>query len=132
MRYLNRRIVYLLSVALALFFVVYTLPTVGKMRSRLSSEYFKHKEFLFNLKNAPRELKRSADETGVGELLENLGVRAETVYRTESGLEVKLKELSWRKVPDLILRLEERYHIVSFSAVDNTGKGSFEVRIVLR
>jgi len=112
--------------------MAYTLPSVGEVRNRISSEYLKHKEFLFNLKNASRSPRRSADENSVGQILEEMKLRPLSIYRSVSGVEVKLKNVHWKQVPDLILRLEKSFTIVSFSAVDNTGKGVFEVRMVLR
>jgi len=131
-RYLNRRMVYSFSILLFLFFLGYSLPSLGDFRSTLVREYFNHKEFLFNLKNAPRDRKKTAHEEDIQKVLSMVGVEAEKINRTESGLELKISELSWRKIPYLIKELENRYEIVSFSAVDNTGKGVFNVRIVLR
>lgn len=132
MRYLNRRTIYILSVALALFFAGYTIPTVESVRDRITGEYFRHKEFLFDLRRASLSFRKSADEREVGELLENMDLRADSIYRSESGLEISMRNVHWRRIPDLILSLEKRFRLESFSAVDNTGKGVFEVRIVLR
>ncbi len=132
MRYLNRRTIYILSVALALFFAGYTLPTVENVRDRITDEYFKHKGFLFDLQRASLSFRRSAGEKEVGELLEDMGLRAESIYRSGSGVEVRMRNVHWRRIPDLIFRLERSFRLESFSAVDNTGKGIFEVRIVLR
>ncbi len=63
--------------------------------------------------------------------LELLSVAGE-LYRSESGVEVKLKEVRWSLIPDLVRDLERRFELVSLSAVDNTGKGVFELRFVVR
>jgi len=83
---------------------------VESVRDRITGEYFRHKEFLFDLRS----------------------LRADSIYRSESGLEISMRNVHWRRIPDLILSLEKRFRLESFSAVDNTGKGVFEVRIVLR
>ncbi len=131
-RFISRRVVYILSLLLTLVFVAYTLPALGELRSTLSQEYFRYKEFLFNLKKAKFLRKEPADERSVSEVLKSLGVEPESLYTSDTGVEINFEELPWRKVPTLIKELESRYTIVSFSAVDNTGEGLFEVRIVVR
>jgi hypothetical protein len=64
-------------------------------------------------------------------LLKRLGFEPESVYRSETGIEVKL-EVSWDRLPRLVKELERRYRLVSLSAVDNAGKGIFKVRFVVR
>ncbi len=132
MRYLNKLHVRILIIGLTLFYVIYTLPILAEFRDKVTREYFKHKEFLFKLKNAPRDLKKPAQEAEIEEKLKNLGLNIKAIYRTDSGVEVTLKNLHWNRIPYIILLLEKQYEIVSFSAVDNTGKGLFEVRIVFK
>ena len=131
-RYLSKRTVYAFSLLLFLLFLGYSLPSFRDLRNTLVREYFDHKEFLFNLKNAPRIKRNLARERDVREILSKLGVEPEKIVRTESGLELNIHELGWEKVPYLIKELESRYEILSFSAVDNTGKGVFDIRIVIR
>ncbi len=131
-RLITRRLVYIALFSLALLFVAYTLPSIGEMRSLLVREYFEHKEFLFNLKTAGLSPKAVADEATLRELFRKLNIEPESLYTGDSGIEVSLRELSWRKIPLLIKAIEDRFTLVSFSAVDNTGKGVFEVRLVVR
>ncbi len=132
MRYLSRKLVYILSVALLFLFLGYTLPTISKVRNRMVSEYFKHKKFLFNLKRAPQVGKQQASEESVEKILSMINLKPESIYRSETGIEVRIKEVSWSQIPNLVKRLEDKFEILSFSAIDNTGKGIFDVRVVLR
>ncbi len=75
---------------------------------------------------------RPATEDDVLKLLSSYSLSPESVYRSESGVEVKLKEVRWSLIPDLVRDLERRFELVSLSAVDNTGKGVFELRFVVR
>ncbi|EDP75744.1 hypothetical protein [Hydrogenivirga sp. 128-5-R1-1] len=129
-RYLSRRLVYILFTGLTVLHLGYTLPTVGKVRDRVASEYFKHKEFLLNLKLVKGKEKSVPTESDLREFLRNMGIEPESLYSSDTGVEVKF-ELSWKRLPELVKRVERRYRIVSFSAVDNTGKGLFKVRMVV-
>jgi len=59
-------------------------------------------------------------------------LKPERVYVSEGGVEVVLGEITWSSLPRLVRDLERRFEVVRFSAVDNTGKGVFKVRVVLR
>ncbi len=130
-RYFSKRLVYILSLGLFVFYIGYSLPSVDRVRNKLVSEYFKHKEFLYNLKIAKRVRKTTATELSVKELLEDFGLEVESVYSSEAGVEVKM-EVPWKRLPRIVREIERRFRVVSFSAVDNTGKGLFVVRMVLR
>ncbi len=131
-RYLSRRLVYMVSLLISALFLVYALSVAGDVRKDVVKEYFAHKEFLFYLKNLPLRTKAPATEEALINLLSKHGLEPQKVFRTESGVEIQLKDIPWSVVPDLVKSLEDRFEIVSFSAVDNTGKGIFEVRIVVR
>ncbi|NPA42023.1 MAG: hypothetical protein GXO18_07100 [Aquificae bacterium] len=131
-RFITKRLVYVISLAVVILFLGYTLPALGELRNTITREYFKHKEFLFNLSKAKLSKRETATESSVREVLKSLGVQPESVFMTESGVEVQIEELSWRKLPVLVKKLEERFRLVSLSAVDNTGKGVFQVRLVVR
>ncbi len=131
-RLLSRRIVYALSIGLFILFVGWTLPSLSEIRNSLVREYFKHKEFLFNLKQARYYKKHTPSEQDIETMLSGMGFKVEKILSSESGVEVTLEDVHWSKVHNLIKSLERRFEISSFSAVDNTGKGVFKVRIVVR
>ena len=131
-RFISKRLVYIFSLFLALVFVFYTLPALGELRSTLSREYFRYKEFLFDLNRAGFLRKELADEKSVSEVLKSLGLEPESLYTSDTGVEINFEELHWKKLLLFVKEIESRYTIVSFSAVDNTGEGLFEVRIVVR
>lgn len=130
--YLSRRLVYILSLLVFAVFIVYATSTAGNVRSTIDREYFKHKEFLFHLRNLPPRMKEPASEGALLSILSKYGLKPQKAFRTESGLEIRLKDVAWNRIPSLLKELEERFEIVSFYAVDNTGKGVFEIRIVLK
>ncbi len=130
-RFLRRRTVYLIALGLGIVMFLYTLPTLAQLRDRFVQEFFKHKEFMFYLKNAKASTKKQLTEEEVLELNRRYRITPEKIQRTETGYEVEIKELSWRTLPYLIKDIEKNFRIVTLSAVDNTGKGSFKVRMVL-
>ncbi len=131
-RFLTKRILYALSLGMFALFVGWTLPSLGELRNSLVREYFKHKEFLFNLKQARSYKRYSPSEQDIETMLSGMGFKVEKILSSESGVEVTLEDVHWSKVHNLIKSLERRFEIASFSAVDNTGKGIFKVRIVVR
>ncbi len=131
-RYINRKILYFASFMLSLLLLGYGLTLLSELRERIVGEYFRHKEFLFNLRSVPKAGKRSASEEDINTILKELNLEAKRIFKTETGVEVELSEVYWEKVPYMIKEFEKRFEFVSFSAVDNTGKGLFEVRIVLK
>lgn len=130
-RYINRRLVYILSLGLFLFFLIYTLPRLSELRAKVTYEYFKHREFLLELRLAKGMGRSAATESSLRDLLNRMGLKPESIYASDTGIEVKL-ELSWRKLPEVVKELERKHIIVNFSAVDNTGKGLFRTRIVVK
>ena len=131
-RYLSRRLVYMASLLISVFLLVYAILTAEDMRDRIVREYFEHKEFIFHLRNLPVRMKEPATEEALLSVLSKHGLEARKVFRTESGVEIQLKEVPWDSIPDMIKDLERRFEILSFSAVDNTGRGIFEIRVVVR
>ncbi len=131
-RFLSKRIFYAVFVFISILLLAYALSSVAGVRDKIVREYFKYKNFLFTLKNLPARSKRPATEKEVADLLSKYGLEPQKLFKVESGVEVQLKEVPWTLIPDLVKDLEDNFEIVKFSAVDNTGKGLFEVRIVVR
>ncbi len=131
-RFLSRRFVYAFSLLLSALLIFHALESLMELRDRVVREYFEHKRFLFTLKSLPLRSKRPATEKEVSTLLSRYGLEPQRLFKAESGVEVQLREVPWSLIPDLVKDLEESFEIVRFSAVDNTGRGLFEVRIVVR
>ena len=127
---MRRRSLTLISLLLSLMFSVYGYVKVSEIRNRVVREYMRHKEFLFLLRNT--EPFRTASEGELRDVLNGLGASVEKIETVGDGIEVVIREVSWRKLPIIIKRVEERFRIVFFEAVDNTGKGLFRVRVVVR
>jgi len=130
-RFLSRYHLWLAGLALAITFAVVFGSELVQIKDRVTREYFAHKEFLFNLRNADPVQRKVPTEKEVRSLLEKRRIRIESIYQNEGAVEVKAKDVEWRFLPLLVRDLERNYRIRSFSAVDNTGKGFFEIRIVV-
>jgi hypothetical protein len=129
---LSRRVLLAISVGVSLIFLTLIAIKGEEFKKTLTKEYFSHKKFLFHLKNVRYVPKKQPSEKDVRGIFERYRIKTESVYRSDTGLEVKAKNVLWRVLPLLLRDLEKNYTIVHFSAVDNTGKGVFEIRIVLR
>ncbi len=127
---MRRRTLLLLSLGTALLFLVYGSLRVSDVREEVIREYLRHKEFLSLISKV--EVKNRADEASVRRTLEDLGIRPERVASTDQGVEVVVGEVSWRDLPRLVKVIEDRFDLVTLEAVDNTGRGRFRVRVVVR
>ncbi len=132
MRLLSTKIIYLLSAFISILFAGILIHEGVKTREKLTDEYFKHKKFMFQIKNITHGPKKHATEKEVRSLLERHKINIGSIYSGETGIEVKAENVYWGIIPYLVRDLERNYTIVQFSAVDNTGKGMFDVRIVVR
>jgi len=131
-RYLSRRLFYAVSLVLSLVYLLSVASAVQGSRDRIVKEYFQHKEFLFLLWNLPAKPKEPASEKTLLSLLSRHNIEPKRIFKTESGVEVELGEVPWDLVPVLVKEVEERFELFSLSAVDNTGKGIFQLRMVVK
>ncbi|HIQ31474.1 MAG TPA: hypothetical protein EYH49_04860 [Aquifex aeolicus] len=131
-RYISKRLLYVLSLVFSCVILFYGMSFLMDTKEALTREYFRHKEFLFLLRSLPPLVKEPATEDGVIALFSEHRLKPERVYVSEGGVEVVLGEITWSSLPRLVRDLERRFEVVRFSAVDNTGKGVFKVRVVLR
>ncbi len=131
MRFINKFHLLLVSLAVAVAVVVVFGTEVINLRKKITREYFYHKEFVFNLKNASNQQKKVPAEKDLRRMLERHRVKVKSIYQSEGAVEVKAEDVEWRFLPMIIRDIERNYRIKSFSAVDNTGKGYFEVRMVV-
>ncbi len=132
MRTISRKTLYIASIGLSLVLAFLITDSGLKARERITAEYFAHKEFLFMLKNAKHEAIRSPTEENVRRIFGKQGIKVKSISKAGTDLEVKAQEVHWRKLPPLIRELEKRFTIVSIRAVDNTGRGIFSLRIIIR
>ncbi len=131
MRFVNRFHLFLVSLGVAVAFAVVFGSEIVELKKRITKEYFAHKEFVFNLKNASGHQKRVPTEKEVRRILERHRIKVKSIYQSEGTVEVKAEDVEWRFLPVLIRDIEKIYRIKSLSAVDNTGKGYFELRMVV-
>lgn len=132
MNFISKRHFIIIIVGLSVGFIIIGASDVANFRKRITKEYFAHKNFYFNLRNSEKVSKKTPSEKEVREIFERNGIKVEAIYKNEGGLEVKAKNVEWRFLPQLIRDIETRHTIKSMSAVDNTGKGFFELRIVIQ
>lgn len=131
MRFVNRFHLLLVSLAVALAFAVVFGSEIVELKKRITKEYFSHKEFIFNFKNASGNQKKVPTEKEVRGILERHRIKVKSIYQSEGAVEVKAEDVEWRFLPVLVRDIEKIYRIKSLSAVDNTGKGNFELRMVI-
>ncbi len=129
---LGRRTLYMIFFLTVAFIFIYSYTLFEEKKETVIKEYFAHKRFLRDLREAVYKERKYATEKELRNLIIRYGLEIENIKRTGSGIEVKIREVYWKELIKLLKEIEDRYEIVSFRAVDNTGKGLFEVRLVVR
>ncbi len=130
-RYLRKEVLYAILTLVCGLYVYLLSADYSAFRNALNRELSKHKEFLFMLENLtpPSE---ELTEKGLRRTLSALGIEPKSISQTPAGIEVVISELKAVHIPELILSLEDKGKVVSFRAEDNTGKGKFSVRFVIK
>ena len=132
MNWIQKRILYMISIAISFGMFLYVIGHLLELKSAFLSKYSEHKEFLLALNRVSLHGGKAVKESDVSKLLEEMGLSLKRIYTSNGVVEVEISEVPWIKVPDLLYRIEKAYSIHKFSAVDNTGKGVFDVKLVLK
>ncbi|AAC07404.1 hypothetical protein [Aquifex aeolicus] len=126
---INRKVVYALS-ALLLFVYSYAfISDFSEFKNFLNIQYLKFKEFLFLLNNAEEKRRGTLNEDVLRQLTENLELVS---IRYEYGkYEVKLRKVNAVELVSLLKELENYGKVEKLEAVDNTGRGIFDVKFIV-
>lgn len=121
----------LLFLSLGLFALL--LDRYYRLRDAYYSEYLRHKETMFLLKNYQTKQKVNIDENFVRLKLSEVGADFISFKQADVGYEVKARNLRGEGIPRLIYSLESSgVEILKFKGVDNTGQGIYEVDMRIR
>ncbi len=130
---LNKRIILLAYLSLFLLGYIYIQVEYSNLRDKVNKEYIKYKEMSFLLKNYKQEKRKEVDEVFLNQFFKNKGIEVKSISRVEDTFLIDIETLDMIKLTDIIYNIEKLgVEIVQVSAVDNTGKGMYEVRIKLR
>jgi len=126
---INRKLVYGFS-ALILFIYSYAFVNdFSELKNFLNNQYLKFKEFLFFLNNAENRKRGTLNEDVIREITRNLELVS---IRYEYGkYEVKLRKVNALELVNLLKELENYGKVEKLEAVDNTGKGIFDVKLIV-
>ncbi len=127
-----RKIYYLFSFALVSFYCIFFLQEFQDFKNFVNSQYVKFKNFVFLLENVKPTRKRYIDEKTIRRIASAYGLEVKEISKTENGYLIYIKNLNAFILPKLLREFEKYSEIESFEAVDNTGKGIFDFKIILR
>lgn len=120
---------YLLSVLLFLLL----LDNYYTLRQKYYDEYLKHREVMLLLKNYQSRQKVNVDENFARQKLLQFGADLISFKQTDSGYEIRAKNLRGENLPRLVYEIESAgVEVVKLSATDNTGQGIYELQVVIR
>jgi hypothetical protein len=128
---LRRSHIYTLAMLLVFIYTYLLSSDISSLRELLNREYLKHKEFMFMLNNL--ELREDTlNEKLIRSIAMSMGLEIKSISETPSGIEVVLPQVRASLLPQLLFQIERYGRIKSLSSEDNTGKGIFEVRLVIQ
>ena len=129
---IKRRTVILVLLGVFALLTMDAFLRVSDFKNTLLREYLSHEEFLKNLRMAKTFRREIPSEDEVERIFLNVGIEPSKVERTGVGVRIVADEVEWFKIPKLVVDLEERFEIESFKAQDNTGKGIFELEVIVK
>jgi len=131
--FLNKRILILTMFSIFLVGYIYLYIEYSNARNRINKEYTKYKEMSFLLKNFKSDKIQEIDEVILNKLFKGKGVEVKSISKVEDTFLIHLKEVDMVRLTDIIYSIEKLgVEIVQMEAIDNTGKGRYEVKIKLR
>ena len=131
--FLNKRILILAMFSIFLVGYIYLYIEYSDARNRINKEYTRYKEMSFLLKNFRSEKRKEIDEVILNKLFKGKGVEVKSISKVEDTFLIHLKEVDMVRLTDIIYSIEKwGVEIVQMEAIDNTGKGRYEVKIKLR
>jgi hypothetical protein len=130
---LKKRDTIIFFVLLSVLLAFLLLDRYYKLREIYYKDYLKHKEIMFLLANYQGKKREEPTEQLIRMLFSQYQGEFRSFRQTDAGYEVQGTNLPGEKLPYLIYALEERgISVQKLRAVDNTGRGLFEVYLLLR
>jgi hypothetical protein len=130
---LKKRDAIIFFVLLSVLLAFLLLDRYYKLREIYYKDYLKHKEIMFLLANYQEKKREEPTEQLIRMLFSQYQGEFRSFRQTEAGYEVQGTNLPGERLPYLIYALEERgISVQKLRAVDNTGRGLFELYLLLR
>jgi len=130
---LKKRDAIIFFVLLSALLAFLLLDRYYKLRDSYYRDYLKHKEIMFLLANYQGKKREEPTEQLIRGLFSQYQGEFRSFRQTDAGYEVQGTNLPGEKLPYLIYALEEKgISVQKLRAVDNTGRGLFEVYLLLR
>ncbi|RUM30454.1 MAG: hypothetical protein DSY32_02220 [Aquifex sp.] len=125
----NRKLVYLLS-TLLLFVCFYVfISDFSEFKNFLNDRYLRFKNFLFLLNNTESKKRGNLNEEILRELTKSLELVS--INYEYGKYEVKLRKVNAIELVNLLRELENYGKVEKLEAIDNSGRGIFDVRLIV-
>ncbi len=130
---LNKRTITLLMVLIFLSGYIYIYSEYSNFRDKVNRELSRYKEIKFLLNNFKESKKTDIDEVFINQFFKNKGIEIKSISRVEDTFLITINTIDLVRLTDIIYSIERQgIEILQISAVDNTGKGRYEVKIKIR
>ncbi|NPB08481.1 MAG: hypothetical protein GXN96_06085 [Aquificae bacterium] len=129
---LSRKLIYLSVLLLFLVYGSLTLSDFGELRNFLNAQYMKFKEFLLLLESVSAEKKERISERAIRELLARYGLEVKEIVYQDGAYRIEVRRVPASLLVDILKYLQDRGRVEEFVAVDNTGRGLFDLTITVR
>ncbi|HIQ48737.1 MAG TPA: hypothetical protein EYH58_03770 [Aquifex aeolicus] len=129
---LSKKVIYTLVLLLFTFYLYTFLVDFIDFRNFLNTQYVKFKDFVFLLENTEYKETRPLNEKLIRNLAQKYSINLKEISYREGRYVISLREVDGRALVLFIRDLEQNGVLESLEAVDNTGKGKFDIKIILR
>lgn len=129
---LSKKVIYTLVLLLFTFYLYTFLVDFIDFRNFLNTQYVKFKDFVFLLENTEYRETRPLNEKLIRNLAQKYSINLKEISYREGRYVISLREVDGRALVLFIRDLEQNGVLESLEAVDNTGKGKFDIKIILR
>lgn len=129
---LSKKVIYTLVLLLFTFYLYTFLVDFIDFRNFLNTQYVKFKDFVFLLENTEYKETRPLNEKLIRNLAQKYSINLKEISYREGRYVISLREVDGRALVLFIRDLEQNGVLESLEAVDNTGKGKFDIKITLR
>jgi len=127
--FLSKRLLVILFLGILGFSAYYLVESYFFNLNGLYRAHNHFKEFLYLLKNSPSYSGRYLDEKLIRELVNRYHLKLRGISKLQNRYLIEIEEIPPSKFVRFLSNLEKYGNVVSFEAVDNTGKGKFYLKL---
>ncbi|NPA32765.1 MAG: hypothetical protein GXO04_03970 [Aquificae bacterium] len=129
---LPRPLIYALALLLFSFYAYVFFLRYNELRNYVNNQYLSFKDFVFELENTQAGQKVRLTEDFIRSVARRLGIELKEITYEEGKFRIRARGVEPDALVLLVHELEKGGRLLELKAVDNTGRGRFDVSITVR